>query len=246
MTLRQQPFLQVALNGSRSRADHPAVPITAQELAQDVLTLSRLGVTAVHLHVRDDQGRESLEPGVVAATLQAIRAVCPDVELAVSTAEDIAATPNERRRLVSAWTVWPDTLCVNLSEEGIDDVIALAALREVACEAGLFTPQDIRHLRGLCGVRWRRLLLEPQSDDPAEAQSQLAALLEELGTPWLEVPHVIHAMNEATWPLLRRAALLTRASRIGFEDTLTLEDGTPAHDNSELYSVALSLMAGVR
>ena len=74
----------------------------------------------------------------------------------------------------------------------------------------------------------------------------LAALLEELGTPWLEVPHVIHAMNEATWPLLRRAALLTRASRIGFEDTLTLEDGTPAHDNSELYSVALSLMAGVR
>ena len=48
---RAVPFLQVAVNGSRSRADHSAVPVTPQELAQDVLALSRLGVTAVHLHV---------------------------------------------------------------------------------------------------------------------------------------------------------------------------------------------------
>ena len=86
--------------------------------------------------------------------------------------------------------------------EGTDDATVLAALRDVSCQAGLFTPQDIRHLRGLSRMRWR-LVPESLSDDPAGAQRKLDALLDEPVTPRLEVPPVIHAVNEATWPLPR-------------------------------------------
>lgn len=37
-------FLQVALNGSRSKAEHPAVPVTPQEMADDVQRLFAAGV----------------------------------------------------------------------------------------------------------------------------------------------------------------------------------------------------------
>lgn len=237
-----EPFLQVALNGSRSRAEHPAVPVTPAEMAADTAPLYALGVRSVHLHARDAAGRESLRPDDVAATLNAIRAACPDMELALSTAEGIAATPQERLECLRAWKVWPDTLCVNLAEEGIQDVLALAQERGQALEAGLFWPENVRQFRALGHLNWRRALLEPQSPNPAEAETQLEALLDALGTPQLGIPHVIHGMDATTYPLLRRAAQLTRASRIGFEDVLTLPDGTPARDNAQLYRAALLLM----
>lgn len=49
-------------------------------------------------------------------------------------------------------------------------------------------------------------------------------------------------MDDTTYPLLRTAAQTTRASRIGFEDTLYLPDGTLAADNTQLYRTALALM----
>jgi len=49
-------------------------------------------------------------------------------------------------------------------------------------------------------------------------------------------------MDTTTYPLLRRAARTTRASRIGFEDTLTLPNGSRATDNVNLFLTALSLM----
>ncbi len=239
---RSEPFLQVALNGSRSRADHPNVPVTPQELAKEVRSLTQLGATSFHLHVRDALGQETLEPEPVAATLNAIRAGCPSAEVAVSTAEGIAPTPAERLRLISGWTIWPDTLCVNLSEKGIEDIIATAHARGVAFEAGLFTPDDVEHFRTLSHVKWRRILIEPWSTDLPTAEKELSALLNALGTPWLDIPHVIHGMDEATYPMLRRAATLTGASRIGFEDSLTLPDGSPAQSNAQLFQTGLALL----
>ncbi|ULH14061.1 3-keto-5-aminohexanoate cleavage protein (plasmid) [Deinococcus sp. KNUC1210] len=232
-------FLQVCLNGSRTHADHPRLPVSASEMVESVIALEQAGVQSVHLHVHDASGAESLHPEAVAFTLQSIRHRCPTMELAVSTSESIVKDPRRRVDLLRQWTVWPDTLCTNLSEEGIDDVIALAQEQGVHCEAGLFWPEDIRHLRRLPQVKWRRLLLEPLSDDVAEAKDQLRALLDELGSPWLPVPHVIHGMNATTYSLLLEGAQRTRASRIGFEDTLVLPDGRVANDNVELYREAL-------
>ncbi|WP_135229069.1 3-keto-5-aminohexanoate cleavage protein [Deinococcus fonticola] len=52
-------------------------------------------------------------------------------------------------------------------------------------------------------------------------------------------------MDDVTWPLLRRAARITGASRIGFEDVLTLPDGQPAHSNAQLYQADWRLMQEV-
>jgi uncharacterized protein (DUF849 family) len=238
-------FLQVSLNGSRTKQDHPAVPVTPSEIAGDVEKVFAAGARSVHLHARNEEGRESLQPEAVAATLTAIRQVCPNMELALSTAENIEGDPERRLTLIESWSVFPDTLCVNLSEEGIDEVIALAHERHIGLEAGLFTPEDVERFKFLNHIQWKRVLLEPLSTNPEEAEIQLNALRTAFGEPWLDIPHVIHGMDDATYPMLRIAAQATQASRIGFEDTVTLPDGSPALGNTNLFLTALALMEAV-
>ena len=235
------PSLQVCLNGARSKAEHPNVPHTPAELARDVEALFAAGARAFHLHVYRE-GRQTLEPGAVADALRAIRAACPDAELAVSTAEGIAPTPAERAHLISGWTVWPDVLCVNLSEEGIDDVLALAGGRGAVLEAGLAVPADVQKFRALGPLHWRRVLLEPLSPEPAAAEQELRALLDALGDFRPDLPRLAHGMDGAAWPLLRRAARLGLNSRIGFEDVLTLPAGERPAGTLDLYRAGLRLM----
>jgi Uncharacterized conserved protein len=235
------PSLQVCLNGARSQAEHPAVPHTPAELTRDVAQLFAAGARAFHLHVYRG-GQQTLAPEAVADTLHAIRAVCPDAELAISTAEGIAATPAERARLVAGWTAWPDTLCVNLSETGIDDVLALAEARGVALEAGLWTPADVQKFRTLQHLSWRRVLLEPLSGDPDTAHAELTILLGALNDFRPDLPRLAHGIDDATWPLLRRAAALGFESRIGFEDVLTLPDQSTPAGNLDLYQAGRRLM----
>ena len=51
--------VKACLNGGRTRAEHPAVPHTPAELAADALVVRQAGAFAVHVHPRDDRGRDA-------------------------------------------------------------------------------------------------------------------------------------------------------------------------------------------
>jgi uncharacterized protein (DUF849 family) len=54
-------MLTACLNGDRSRADHPAMPVTPAELAEEAFRAAKAGATAVHLHPRGADKKESLD-----------------------------------------------------------------------------------------------------------------------------------------------------------------------------------------
>jgi uncharacterized protein (DUF849 family) len=66
-------LIKACLNGGRSRADHPAVPITPGEIAADARRVAEAGAAAVHVHPRDEEGRETLDPAVCRAVVAALR-----------------------------------------------------------------------------------------------------------------------------------------------------------------------------
>ena len=65
-------LLQAALNGPFTKSDHPAMPVSVEELANDAAECVAAGARAVHLHPRDADGAESLDAEVVDAVVAAV------------------------------------------------------------------------------------------------------------------------------------------------------------------------------
>ncbi|NBE82046.1 3-keto-5-aminohexanoate cleavage protein [Micromonospora rubida] len=230
-------MLKACLNGGRSRAEHPAVPVTPAELAADAARCAALGVAAVHVHPRDAAGAESLDPVAVDAAVAALRAACPGLPVGVSTGAWIEAEPAARVAAVRAWRVPPDFASVNAHEAGAEQVAAALVERGVAVEAGVWTLDAVRAYRG-----WRvpvlRVLVECMAPDPADALADAAGILAALppGGP----PVLLHAEGPAVWSVLAEAVGRGLDTRIGLEDTLVLPGGTRAADNAALVAAALA------
>jgi len=234
-------WLQACLNGSRTATEHPAVPLTPAALAADARRVLEAGSSALHLHPRDQAGRESLALDVVSATLTAIREACPGLAVGISTAAYIEPDLSRRLAAIDAWTILPDFVSVNLSETGIEQVLAVLVRRGVGLEAGIWTAEDARYLLTLTDVPWLRLMLEPWDSDPEQANTIVDAIEDVLGGALSQVPRLIHGTDGAVWALLERAIRDGHLSRVGLEDTLLLPTGEPAPDNAALVRSAIAL-----
>ncbi|MEV0152328.1 3-keto-5-aminohexanoate cleavage protein [Micromonospora sp. NPDC050686] len=232
-------MLKACLNGSRSRDEHPAVPVTPTELAADAARCAASGAAAVHVHPRDAHGVESLAPDVIAAAVTAIRAARPGLPVGVSTGAWIEPDPAARVAAVRAWTVLPDFASVNAHEDGADAVAEALYGRGVAVEAGLWTPPAVAAFR-----RWRvpvmRVLVECMAQEPDRALTDAAVLLDLVPG---DVPVLLHAEGDGVWPVLAEAVRRGLPTRIGLEDTVRLPDGSPAADNAALVAAAVALGA---
>src|SRR6185503_4457204 len=111
-------LVQAAINGGRTRADHPALPVTPGQQASESRAAVGAGARAIHVHVRAADGSESVAPADVAAALEAIRAACPDTPVGVSTGAWIVKDPLRRFELVRSWEALPDYASVNVHEDG--------------------------------------------------------------------------------------------------------------------------------
>ncbi|GHJ13217.1 3-keto-5-aminohexanoate cleavage protein [Micromonospora sp. AKA38] len=228
-------MLKACLNGGRRRDEHPAVPLTPAELAADAARCVAAGVAAVHVHPRDDSGIESLDPAVIAAAVDAVRAACPGLPVGVSTGAWIVPDPAERVAAVRAWTVRPDFASVNAHEPGAAAVAAALHERGVMVEAGLWTVAAVDAWR-----RWPtptgRVLVECMAEPAEAALADAVAMLAALptGCP----PVLLHGEGPATWPVFVEAVRRGLHTRIGLEDTLLLPDGSRAPDNTALVAAA--------
>jgi uncharacterized protein (DUF849 family) len=161
--------------------------------------------------------------------------------IGISTAAYIEPDLSRRLAAIDAWTVLPDFVSVNLSERGIEQVLAILVRRGVELEAGIWTAEDARYLLTLTDVPWLRLLIEPWESDPQQANMIVDAIEDVLGDALPHVPRLVHGTDGAVWALLARAMRGGHPSRIGLEDTLLLPSGEPAADNAALVRAAKAL-----
>src|SRR5512147_886482 len=104
----EERLIQAAINGSRTRAEHPAIPVTAEQQAAESSAAVAAGARAIHVNVRAAGAGESLAPEDVAAALEAIRSSCPRIAVGVSTGAWIVRDAARRLALVRSWAVLPD------------------------------------------------------------------------------------------------------------------------------------------
>ena len=206
-------LLQAALNGPYTKDEHPAMPITAAELAADARACVEAGAGAIHMHPRNRHGEETLDPAVIDAAVQEVRAAC-GVPVGVSTGAWIEPDHALKLEYIRAWTE-PDYASVNISEPGWQEVLRALRERGIGVEAGVWSVEDARALTesGLAGDLLR-VLIEPVDVDPAEAVALVAAIRGEMDAPILQ-----HGDGAATWVLIEDAVTHGLDTRVGLEDT---------------------------
>jgi uncharacterized protein (DUF849 family) len=243
-------LIKACLNGNRKPGEHPALPLSPEELTRDARDVVEAGAGALHFHPRLPDGLETLEAEAVAAAVGAVRAACPNVPVGVSTGAWIEPNLERRIELIGAWGSLlaegrPDFASVNLSEEGATEVCAALLDAGVGVETGLWGPEDARLLleSGLAD-RCTRLLIELVRERTAEEARTTAQGIESvLAEADVSTPRLLHGEEEVAWPMLGYALERGYDARIGFEDTLVMPDGNPARDNAQLVSTALELAA---
>ncbi len=236
-------LLQAALNGDLTKAAHPAVPVSIEELARDAAACVRASTGAIHLHPRDPRGRERLDAEIVDEVVRRVREAC-GVPVGVTTGAWIEPDPERRVELVRAWRA-PDYTSVNLSEPGATELMKALIQAGVGIEAGVWSVEDAERLSasGL-GPHATRILVEPVEVPAADAVRLVDDIHRALDGFGLTAPRLQHGDGEATWVLITDAIQRGLDTRVGLEDTLHDPDGRRTAGNEALVRAARELGAG--
>lgn len=248
----------VAPNGARrTHADHPALPMTAGELARSAARCVAAGATWFHVHVRDTAGAHSLDADLYHAAFDAIRAEVGDALVLQMTTEAVGRyTPAEQMAAVRA--VQPEAVSIAVRElwsdaalqAEVNAFIAEQVAAGVAVQFIVYAPADLDRLRdilaglGAEGPACAEVLLVLGSyiaQRPAEP-TDLLPLLRALPPAW---NWSACAFGPAEMACLTVAAALGGGLRIGFENNLWLPDGRLAADNADLVARVADNLHGV-
>lgn len=250
-------IVAVAPNGaSRTQADHPALPMTAAELAHAAAACADAGATMIHLHARDRDGRHTLAPDAMRDAITAVRRSVGDRMVIQMTSEAAGLyAPEEQMAAVRA--VRPEAVSLAIRElcPRASDEPAFAAFHgwlareRIAVQHILYTPLDVSRLLDLVA----RGIVSP--DQPPDTLIVLGRYGQQSGTPADLVPFLAAepgfgrfmacAFGPAELRCVATAALLGGDVRVGFENNLHLPDGRIAPDNAALVSATVEAFHGL-
>lgn len=97
--LKNKTIITVATTGAwPKKENNPNVPMTPEEIAEDVYACWKAGAAVAHLHMRDDQGNGTMSAEKFAKTVELIKAHkdC-DIVLNLTTSGDLNATDETRQ-----------------------------------------------------------------------------------------------------------------------------------------------------
>jgi 3-keto-5-aminohexanoate cleavage enzyme len=111
-------IIEAALNGGRSRAEHPALPVTPEEIADEARRCAAAGASVVHIHAQGEDGSWRADLDWYAAAIRAIRAAAPGLLISLTTIRPESvhvATVNDLLTTLAADAATrPDLASVNL------------------------------------------------------------------------------------------------------------------------------------
>ena len=246
----RERLISVAPNGARKlRADHPALPLSPEDIAADAAACLAEGAGLLHLHVRDAEGRHSLSTDAYKAAIKAVREQTGN-GLIIQITTESAGVFDRSTQIAVVESVRPEACSValrELSPNGSQEEVAtyrqfLADCRResVWVQHILYDADDVRRFSdlradGVYGDELPFILLvigryrsEPQSDTP-ELRAMLDALDE---SPDATPVWAACAFGQGETNLLSEAARSGGHVRVGFENNLLMADGSLARSNA--------------
>jgi uncharacterized protein (DUF849 family) len=198
--------LQVTPNGPWGKDVHPGLPVSLEEVENDLEACFRAGATGVHLHPRDESGAETLQPAVVNETCRRVREVAAGVgahiEIGLTTGEWIEPRLRSRIAMIREWE-GVDCATVNLSEHGFEEVMTAMLDARIGIDVGLWAPSELPRLAqsGLL-PSVRRISIELDPGEPYFLQGRAIDVAQEvndaLDAAGSSCPRLTHGMGDWT------------------------------------------------
>lgn len=243
-------ILQVTPNGPYGKDTHHTMPVSLQELLAELRACVAAGANGVHLHPRDASGAETLDPAVVNETCRRVRELDPSLEIGLTTGAWIEPDLATRVAMIREWE-GVDCATVNLCEHGFETVMAAMLDTGIGIDVGLWAPVELNRLldSGFLESAFRVSIElgsgEPYhlSGDPLDHARIINDALDAAGS---SCPRLTHGEDDWVWPLVADAFRRGHDTRVGFEDSTLLPNGTIAADNAQLVDAAVELLDRVR
>ncbi|WP_404373256.1 3-keto-5-aminohexanoate cleavage protein [Kytococcus sedentarius] len=241
-------LFKACLNGARDVEEHPRLSADACVIAAEARAAVAAGAGALHVHAKDAAGRDSLAVDDVARVLDAVRAVCPEVPVGVTTGAWALPGVSTRVAAVAAWAVRPDFASVNWHEEGADAVAGALLDAGIGVEAGVWNPEGLhRWARSPHRDACLRVMIElpdvPTDDAGSHVERLARPLLDGVRRAAPHLPVLLHGEETSAWPAIDLALSEGLDTRAGLEDTLRMPDGSPAEGNGELVREVVQRMS---
>ena len=240
-----------------SRERTPHVPILPGEIAREAGASAAVGASVIHIHVRDDEGRPTMDLGRYREAVAAVREAAPQLLINLTTAGSWRMEEPDRLAVVA---LRPDMCSFDAGTLNFGDGVFLnpppflRALAEACLEHGV-QPElecfDISHVEACLRLADEGLLAQPlwfqfvmgiPGGIAATPRNllHLAGLLPE-GTAWSAI-----GVGRAQVPMTTLAIAAGGHVRVGMEDNIMLRRGELATSNAQFVerAVALGALAG--
>ncbi len=238
-------IVTVAPNGARkTKADHPALPISPADLAAEAVACQKAGASMIHLHVRDENDGHSLDTGRYRDAMAAIGETCGE-DLVIQITTEAVGIYSAEEQMAVIRELMPPSASLAIRElvlEGREDA-ARDFFAEIT-EAGVLPHYILYSAEDL--VRFQRLVetgivpadkglllfvLGRYSEGQVSSPSDLLPFLQHLriGLPWsvCAFGHLEHAA-------VSTAVAMGGHVRVGFENNIYLKNGEVANGNADL------------
>jgi 3-keto-5-aminohexanoate cleavage enzyme len=246
----QALIVTVAPNGAyKQRADHPQVPLTSDSLARTAKSCLNAGASMLHLHIRDAQGRHSLDVAGYRDAVAAVRAAVGDA-LVLQVTSEAAKVYEAPAQIAMVRELRPEAVSVGLrevdqaqiGEAGLANFFGWLARERVMTQVILYDTADLRRWQDL---RQRGVVPEApwfllfvlgrytagQTSDPTD-------LVPFVHSHTGDEPWSVCAFGKTEHACVSAAAALGGHVRVGFENNLYLKTGELAPDNAALVAQA--------
>lgn len=243
----------VAPTGARrSKADHPALPMSLSEIIKEAVACNKEGADALHLHIRDEAGAHSLDPARYKVALDALHEAMPEMRVQITT--ESAGVFGVAEQLSCLETLVPGWASVSVREIARAPQLA-ERLYHGCAERGTELQHILYDVRDLTQLqKWLAdgTILPQQTSviivlgrydgthdaSPADLDPFLQA--NKTGMDWMAC-----AFGPKEHACLAAAAARGGSLRVGFENSLTRSDGTPHASNATSVARLIRHLKGV-
>lgn len=247
ITPDQPVIIAVAPNGAyKSQQDHPAVPLSADEIAATAAACVEAGASMIHLHVRDADGKHSLDASLYRSAIRAIEQAIGD-RLSIQVTSEAAGVYRAAEQIAAIRSLVPRSVSVALREiipseahrSSAAEFFSWLSQEHILAQYILYDADDVKRYLALVAdgtipdtPHWLLFVLgrysQGQQSDPAQLQPFLAA------SQGISVPWAVCAFGKTELDCVLAATEQGGHARVGFENNIYLGDGKVAKGNAAL------------